>query len=88
MQDLCYKGKQGAKADGSLLLAGVATSGEIHLKRQCASEGPLKGVTREGEFHGTAQPASEVLLAGVAPTGEIHLKRQCASEGIVEGVRL
>ena len=61
---------------------------EIHLEQQCASEGILKGVSPEGEFHGTTQPASGVLLAGVAQTGEIHLEQQCASEGIVEGGRL
>ena len=71
-----------------VLLAGVATTREIHLKTQCASEGILKGVGPKGEFHESAQSASEALLAGVAPTGEIHLKIKCASEGIVEGVRL
>ena len=62
--------------------------GEIHLERQCASEGLLKGGASKGEFHEIIQSASEALLAGVAPTGEIHLKNKCASEGIVEGVRL
>ena len=67
---------------------GVASSREIHLKEQCASEALLKGVSPEGEFHGIIQSASELLLAGVVPTGEIHLENQCASEGPVEGVRL
>ena len=71
-----------------MLLAGVATTREIHLENQCASEGILKGVGPKGEFHETAQAASEALLAGVAPTREIHLAKQCASEGTVEGVRL
>ena len=37
-----------------MLLAGVGKSGEIHLEKQCASEGTLKGVTSKGEFHGGA----------------------------------
>ena len=71
-----------------MLLTGVASSREIHLKRQCASEGILKGVAPKGEFHEITESASELLLAGFAGTREIHLKSQCASEGIVEGVRL
>ena len=62
--------------------------GEIHLGRQCASEGILKGVSPEGEFHEIAQSASEALLKGVVRSREIHLEMQCASEGIVEGVTL
>ena len=62
--------------------------GEIHLETQCASEGILKRVSPEGEFHETAQPASEARLTGVTSSREIHLGTQCASEGIVEGVRL
>ena len=62
--------------------------GEIHLGRQCASEGIVEGVSPEGEFHEITQPAPEALLAGVATSREIHLETQCASEGIVEGVRL
>ena len=54
----------------------------------CASEGILKGVGSEGEFHEIVQSASEVLMAGVARSREIYLKQQCASEGIVEGVTL
>ena len=69
-------------------MTGVAPTGEIHLERQCASEGILKRVGSKGEFHEIIKSASEVLLAGVASTGEIHLKSQCASEGTVEGVRL
>ena len=61
---------------------------EIHLRNLCASEGILKGVSSEGEFHEFPESASEVLLTGVAPTGEIHLEQQCASEGILKGVRL
>ena len=34
-----------------VLLAGVATTREIHLKSQCASEGILMGVGPKGEFH-------------------------------------
>ena len=71
------------------LPAGFITNlppGEIHLERQCASEGLLKGVAPTGELHEIAQPAPEALLTGVVLTGEIHLKRQCASEGILEGV--
>ena len=65
-----------------------APTGEIHLETRCASEGILKGVASEGEFHEIIESASQVLLAGVAPTGEIHLKHQCASEVPVTGVRL
>ncbi|MDY3784134.1 MAG: hypothetical protein SOZ66_07845 [Candidatus Cryptobacteroides sp.] len=53
-----------------------ATSGEIHLNRQCALEGILKVVGPKGEFHGIALAASEALLTWIAPTGEIHLKRE------------
>ena len=70
------------------LLAGVAPTGEIHLERQCASEGIVEGVGLKGEFHEIPQSAFEALLTGVAPTREIHLKQQCVSEGPVEGVRL
>ena len=66
----------------------TAVPGEFHLEKQCASEGILKGVIPEGEFHEIIESASQVLLAGVAPTREIHLEKQCASEGIVEGVWL
>ena len=66
----------------------LALPREIHLERQCASEGPVKGVAREGEFHEVTESASGVLLTGVASTGEIHLENQCASECPVEGVRL
>ena len=76
------------KPASGALLAGATLTGEIHLRRQCAPEGLLTGVAREGEFHGNFRPASGVLLAGVTRTGEIHLKRQCASECPVEGVRL
>ena len=71
-----------------ILLAGVVLTGEIHLEKQCASEGILTRVSSEGEFHEITQSASQVLLTGVTPTREIHLERQGASEGIVEGVRL
>ena len=57
----------------------------FHLEGQPASEGILRGVAREGEFHESSQSASQVLLAGVAPTREIHLKQQPAPEGILEG---
>ena len=76
------------KSASEVLLKWVASTREIHLRRQCASEGILKGVGPKGEFHEITKSASEVLLAGVAATGEIHLEKQCASEGIVEGVRL
>ena len=69
-----------------VLLAGVASTGEIHLESHSASERILTGVVPKGEFHEIAQSASEALLAGVVLTGEIHLKNQCASEGPVEGV--
>ena len=58
----------------------------FHLEGQPASEGILRGVAREGEFHESFQSASQVLLAGVAPTREIHLKQQPASEGLLKGV--
>ena len=66
----------------------VAQTREIHLRNLCASEGILKGVSSEGEFHEFPESAPEVLLTGVAPTREIHLEQQCASEGILKGVRL
>ena len=65
-----------------------APTGEIHLETRCASEGILKGVVSEGEFHEIIESASQALLAGVPPTREIHHRNQCATEGIVEGVRL
>ena len=52
-------------------MTGVAAIDEIHLKEQCAPEGPLTGVSPKGEFHGITQSASEALLAGLAPTGEM-----------------
>ena len=39
------------RGGSGVLLAGVASTGEIHLERRCASEGTLKGVGPEGEFH-------------------------------------
>ena len=71
-----------------MLQAGVTRTREIHLEKQCASEGILKGVRPEGEFHEITQSASEALLAGVALGREIHLENQCASEVPVTGVRL
>ena len=59
---------------------------EIHLERQCASEGTVEVVSPKGEFHEIIESASQALLAGVVLTGEIHLEKQCASEGILKGV--
>ena len=47
--------------------------GEIHLRKQCASEGIVEGVGPKGEFHKIIESASQALLAGVSPTREIHL---------------
>ena len=58
----------------------------FHLEGQPASEGILRGVAREGEFHETSKLASQALLAGIAPTREIHLKQQPAPEGLLKGV--
>ena len=58
----------------------------FHLRRQPAPEGILTGVSSEGEFHESAQSASQALLARVASTRVIHLEKQCASEGILKGV--
>ena len=38
-----------------------------------ASGGALAGVGPEGEFHESAESASDAHLAGVTPTREIHL---------------
>ena len=87
---VCSKGEFTGTLQPSseMLLAGVALTREIHLGKQCASEGLLTGVSPEGEFHEIPQSASQALLAGVASTGEIHLENQCAPECPVEGVRL
>ena len=63
----------------------TAVPGEIHLKRQCASEALLTGVSPKGEFHEIIESASEELLIGVTPTREIHLEIQCASEAFLTG---
>ena len=54
------------------LLAGGAPTGEIHLKRQCASEALLIGVAPTGEIHLKQQCAPEGLLTGVGSKGEFH----------------
>ena len=66
-------GSDGPDGSEGLGWLGWARTREIHLERECASEGILKGGASKGEFHETALAAAAVLLTGVARCREIHL---------------
>ena len=50
-----------------MLLTGVAATGEIHLRRQCAPEGIVEGVVLKGEFHVTDLKESEEDILRIEP---------------------